>query len=92
MAILNKKEKVDMEQVNNQKGLNNVTIFSITLILLSIVTAICMYGLNERKLMASNIENAIQKGIDPLSVRCSYARGDDIICITHAASAGKKPL
>lgn len=92
MAILNKKEKVEMEQVNDQKGLNNVTIFSVTLVLLSIVAAICMYGLNERKLMASNIENAIQKGIDPLSVRCSYARGDDIICVTHAASAGKKPL
>jgi hypothetical protein len=36
--------------------------------------------------MASNIENAISKGIDPLSVRCSYAHGDDIICVTHAAA------
>lgn len=91
MSILNKKEKI-MDQVTEQRGLNNVTIFSITLVLLSVVAAICIYGLNERKLMASNIENAIQKGIDPLSVRCSYARGDDIICVTHAASSGRKPL
>lgn len=91
MSILNKKEKI-MDQVTEQRGLNNVTIFSITLVLLSVVAAICIYGLNERKLMASNIENAIQKGIDPLSVRCSYARGDDIICVTHAASSGKKPF
>ena len=86
MAILNGKEKLMMEQ----KSLNAIIIFSVTLVLLSVIAAICIYYINERKLMASNIENAIVKGIDPLSVRCSYARGDDIICITHAAFAGKK--
>jgi|TARA_R110000868_G_scaffold268026_1_gene527267 hypothetical protein len=86
MAILNSKEKLMMEQ----KSLNAIIIFSVTLVLLSVIAAICIYYINERKLMASNIENAIVKGIDPLSVRCSYARGDDIICITHAAFAGKK--
>ena len=69
-----------------EKGLGAVTTFGVTLVLLSIVTAICIYGLNERKLMAANIENAIAKGVDPLSVRCSYAKGDDIICIAHAAT------
>lgn len=73
-----------------QKSLNAIIIFSVTLVVLSVIAAICIYYINERKLMASNIENAIVKGIDPLSVRCSYARGDDIICITHAAFAGKK--
>jgi hypothetical protein len=87
MAILNsKKEKLMMEQ----KSLNAIIIFSVTVVLLSVVASVCTYYINERKLMASNIENAIVKGIDPLSVRCSYARGDDIICITHAAFAGKK--
>jgi hypothetical protein len=81
MSILNKKEKVSME-----KGLSSITTASITLVLLSIVTAICIYGLNDRKLMAANIENAISKGIDPLTVRCSYAKSDDIICIAHAAN------
>ena len=69
-----------------EKGLGAVTTFSVTLVLLSIVTAICIYGLSERKLMAANIENAIGKGIDPLSVRCSYVKSDDIICIAHAAT------
>jgi hypothetical protein len=36
--------------------------------------------------MAANIENAIAKGIDPLTVRCSYAKSDDIVCIAHAAN------
>lgn len=89
MILSSKKEKVMMEEVK-QKGLGNVTTFAITIVLLSMVTAACIYGLNERKLMAANIENAIQKGIDPLSVRCSYARGDDIICVAHAAASGRK--
>jgi hypothetical protein len=71
---------------NESNNKSYAVIFSITVIVISAIIAICIYGLNERKLMASNIENAISKGIDPLSVRCSYARGDDIICVTHAAS------
>ena len=73
-----------MSSESNNKSY--AVIFSVTIILISAIVAVCIYGLNERKLMASNIENAISKGIDPLSVRCSYARGDDIICVTHAAS------
>lgn len=61
MAILNSKEKLMMEQ----KSLNAIIIFSVTLVLLSVIAAICIYYINERKLMASNIENAIVKGIDP---------------------------
>jgi len=71
---------------NESNNKSYAVIFSITVIVISAIIAICIYGLNERKLMASNIENAMSKGIDPLSVRCSYARGDDIICVTHAAS------
>jgi hypothetical protein len=36
--------------------------------------------------MAANIENAIAKGVDPLSVRCSYVKSDDIICIAYASN------
>lgn len=71
---------------NESNNRSYAVILSITVVLVSTIVAVCIYGLNERKLMASNIENAISKGIDPLSVRCSYARGDDIICVTHAAS------
>ena len=69
-----------------EKGLSSITTVSITLVLLSIVAATCIYGLSDRKLMAANIENAIAKGIDPLAVRCSYAKSDDIVCIAHAAN------
>jgi hypothetical protein len=81
MSILSSKKEKMME-----KGLSSVITVSITLIVLSIVAATCLYGLNDRKLMAANIENAITKGIDPLAVRCSYAKSDDIVCIAHAAN------
>lgn len=81
MSLLSSKREKIME-----KGLSSTTTISITVVLLSIVTAICWYGLNDRKLMAANIETAIAKGIDPLSVRCSYAKSDDIVCIAHAST------
>jgi hypothetical protein len=87
--ISSKKEKVIMEEVK-PKGLHHVTTFAITLVALSIVVAVGIYEMNERKLMASNIESAITKGIDPLTVRCSYARDYDTICIAHAAANGRK--
>jgi len=59
----------------------------ITLIVLTAIASMCYYGINDRKLMAENINNAITKGIDPLSVRCSYAKSDDIICVAFASSA-----
>ena len=74
-----------MEEVK-QKGLGHVTTFAVTTVLLSIVASVCVYELNDRKLMAANIENAITKGIDPITVRCSYAKSDDIVCIAHAAN------
>jgi hypothetical protein len=83
MSILSSKKE---KEIVMEKGLGSITTVSVTLVLLSIVTAICLYGLNDRKLMAANIENAIAKGIDPLTVRCSYAKSDDIVCIAHAAN------
>jgi hypothetical protein len=87
--ISSKKEKVVMEEVK-QKRSNDLIVVAITIVLLSIVAAVGFYELNDRKLMAANIENAISKGIDPLTVRCSYVRDYDTICIAHAAASGRK--
>lgn len=87
--ISSKKEKVVMEEVKQNRS-NDLIVVAITIVLLSIVAAVGFYELNDRKLMAANIENAISKGIDPLTVRCSYARDYDTICIAHAAASGRK--
>ena len=78
-----------MEEVT-QKRSNDLVVLAITFVILTFIIAVCYYAMNDRKLMAENIENAIAKGIDPLTVRCSYARDYDTICIAHAAASGRK--
>jgi hypothetical protein len=62
-------------------------ITAITIVLLAAIFGFGYYSISDRTLMAQNIDNAIGKGIDPLSVRCSYAKSDDIICVAFASSA-----
>jgi hypothetical protein len=60
--------------------------FPITMIGMLIVGAVSvtMYMINDRTLMSRNIEQAIAKGVDPLSVKCAYTTNPDAICITYA--------
>ena len=78
------------QAVKEKSQYHYATNFSITVVLLAAIVSTCLYYLNDRKLMAANIENAITKGIDPLSVRCSYARDFDTICVAYAATSSKK--
>lgn len=66
-----------------------VLISCITIIVVSIVTAVGYYHVNDRALMSKNISEAVGKGMDPLSVRCSYAESHDIVCVAYASSAKK---
>ena len=50
------------------------------------IVAVASYSINESILMSKNIESAVAKGIDPLSVRCSYTRPQDSICVAYAAT------
>jgi preprotein translocase subunit SecY len=65
---------------------NTILTMSLTLVLLAFIFAIVYYKSMDRRLMAANIEAAIAKNIDPLAVRCSYANGDDNICVAYAIS------
>ena len=62
------------------------TIVSLTLVLLAAIFGLGYYNISDRTLMAQNIDNAIAKGIDPLSVRCSYASHSDTVCVAYAYS------
>lgn len=53
-------------------------------LLLVIIIAFWNYKLNESNLMSKNIQDAMAKGIDPLSVRCTYAADTDNICLAYA--------
>jgi hypothetical protein len=57
-----------------------------TILFFSMIAGITIYNLEENNLKSKNIETAISKGIDPLSVRCSYASSQDMVCVAYAAS------
>jgi len=48
------------------------------------ILAFWNYKINENALMSKNINEAMTKGIDPLSVRCTYAADTDNICLAYA--------
>jgi hypothetical protein len=65
---------------------------AVAAVVLSAILGLSVYHINDRNLMAKNIDNAISKGINPMSVRCSYVRGDDPICIAFAAKSEEPVL
>jgi hypothetical protein len=67
-------------------------IISVGLVLITAIGSIGYYNIQDRTLMASNLESAIAKGVDPLSVRCSYVSGTDTVCVAYAASHTTSPF
>jgi hypothetical protein len=57
-----------------------------TIIIISMILGVTVYHLEENKLKSQTMEQAIAKGIDPLSVRCSYAHAQDLLCVAYASS------
>lgn len=74
---------------------NNITqlIIATTIVLVTAIISTAVYFYNERVLMSKNIETAMAKSIDPLSVRCSYAQHTDAVCITYTVqtTTGSSP-
>lgn len=64
-------------------------IVCMSIVVMSIIGSYAYYNAQYRKLMAQNISEAVAKGMDPLSVRCTYANSQDNICIAYSASAKK---
>jgi pyruvate/oxaloacetate carboxyltransferase len=52
------------------------------------IVSLVVYNLNDRNNMARNIEAAISKGVDPLSVKCAYDTTPNATCITYALTHG----
>jgi len=72
-----------MEKFNDLKTI----ILCGSIVVLALIIAGAWYNIHDRSLMAENMNAAIAKGIDPLSVRCSYVQSHDLICVAFAASA-----
>ena len=67
----------------------NVSILCVMIIAVAAIVSITIHYGHQATLKAQNIETAIEKGIDPFSVRCSYASDRDLICLTYASSLKK---
>jgi hypothetical protein len=70
---------------------SDFNIFAICVVILALggIVATVIHKNHENGLKSKNIESAIEKGVDPLSVRCSYASDRDLICVTYATSVKK---
>lgn len=86
-GIFSTKAKVikltETKESNMNKDLITVCVSIIIVICTAIIGAI-IYNINDRNNMAKNIEAAITKGVDPLSVKCAYETSTNPICITYA--------
>jgi len=70
------------------KDILTIAISAVIVLCTAIIGAI-VYNVNDRNNMARNIEAAIAKGVDPLSVKCAYETNSNPICITYAATTKK---
>lgn len=62
---------------------------ALTIVSCTAIVGTIVYNLNDRNNMAKNIEAAIAKGVDPLSVKCAYETNPNSICMAHALSNKK---
>jgi len=63
---------------------SNLIFGGIAALILVIILAFWNFKITESNLMSKNIQDAMSKGIDPLSVRCTYAADTDNICLAYA--------
>ena len=67
------------------KDLITVSISAVIIICTAIIGTI-VYNTNDRNNMAKNIEAAIAKGVDPLSVKCAYESNPNSVCVAYAVA------
>jgi hypothetical protein len=86
-GIFSTKAKVikltETKESNMNKDLITICVSVIIVVCTAIIGAI-IYSMNDRNNMAKNIEAAIVKGVDPLSVKCAYETSTNPTCITYA--------
>lgn len=65
---------------------NNIFVVSFLIAFISLISAIGYYQVAELKSVERNVQSAIEKGIDPIAVRCAYANDRDVVCVAYAAA------
>ncbi len=55
----------------------------------SVIGSVTYYNVVQQQKFAENLKYAMERGIDPMVIRCSYDKMNDVTCVAYAAS-GKK--
>ena len=90
VGIFSTKEKV-MKLTETKSSSNTIAttaMVCIMILALAGVISVSLSYIGDRANMARNIEAAIAKGVDPLSVKCAYETNPTSTCIAYAL--GKK--
>lgn len=72
--------------------IDSVLVVCVTIVILAAIGSYAMYLINDRNLMANNIKDAIASGVNPMSVRCSYAKTDDAVCVAYSLTGTTLPI
>jgi len=56
---------------------------------ISMIASVAYYHTKEQENISKTMALAMERGIDPMAVRCSYAEPNDMVCVAYAAS-GKR--
>ena len=72
--------------------IDSIFVICISALLLTTILSFAYFQVNDRNLMSKNIAEAITAGVNPLSVRCSYAKSDDAVCVAYSFSGRSSPL
>ena len=65
---------------------NHTFIISLLIAFVSLIGSVVYYNVNQLKSIESNVQSAIEKGIDPIAVRCAYANERDVVCVAYASA------
>jgi hypothetical protein len=86
-GIFSTKTKVikltETKESNMNKDLITICV-SVSIVVCTAIIGAIIFNINDRNNMAKNIEAAITKGVDPLSVKCAYETSTNPTCITYA--------
>lgn len=72
------------ETKNSSSTVFTTAMVCIMILALSGVISTSLNYINDRANMAKNIEAAIAKGVDPISVKCAYETNPTSTCIAYA--------
>ena len=76
-----------MENQNSNLKVVITLLACITIVAVSIIISGYLSNINDRNNMSKNMDSAIQRGIDPISVKCAYAPQTDNLCMVYALKA-----